>query len=190
MLKFKHRFTGQKDGEVILLVLRRHWFNVFVQFIPILIVGGLLCASYLYLPTYFSLLDTPPFYNFFVFLESLVAMFVAVLFFLTFVDYFLDTWIITDQRIVNIEQRGLFCRVISELALDKIQDITTEITGVLPTFFNYGDVFIQTAAEKERFVFRKIPDPERVKEILMRLQKEKRKEKNTEFQQMIHEELE
>jgi hypothetical protein len=91
----------------------------------------------------------------------------------------LDVWIVTDQRIINIEQKGLFSRVVSELELENIQDITSDVRGVIATFLNYGDLFVQTAAEKERFIFRNIPDPYKVKDMIMNLQeKVETKEEN------------
>lgn len=80
-----------------------------------------------------------------------------------FVDYFLDVWIVTNERILNIEQNQIFSRVVAEHELSKIQDVACEVHGMLPTFFNYGDVHIQTAAETQRFVFRQVPRPLDVK---------------------------
>lgn len=171
------------------MLLRRHWFNVLVQFIPILFLVGVLLASVFYSSSILSILNNPVFQDFFYFLQSLLAMYLCVFSFLIWVDFYLDTWIITDKRIINIEQKGLFSRVNSELALDKIQDVTTDVTGLFPTLLNYGDVFVQTAAEKERFVFRKIPNPNKIKDLLMKLEKEKEKEKDQKLGHMLHKEL-
>ena len=113
-------------------------------------------------------------------------MLLWTLFFLTWIDYYFDVWIITTKRIINIEQRGLFSREISELNFDKIQDVSTEVLGILPTFLNYGDVQIQTAAEQEKFLFRKIPNPYEVKDLLMNLQKGQRYGEAKELQDIIH----
>jgi uncharacterized membrane protein YdbT with pleckstrin-like domain len=186
---FSYCFRGQERGETILMLLRRHWFNVFVQFIPILLLAGALLASIFYSSSILAILNNPVFQDFFYFLQSLLAMYLCVFSFLIWVDFYLDTWIITDKRIINIEQKGLFSRVNSELALDKIQDVTTDVTGLFPTLLNYGDVFVQTAAEKERFIFRKVPNPNKIKDLLMKLEKEKEKEKDQKLGHMLHKEL-
>lgn len=186
---FSYCFRGQERGEAILMLLRRHWFNVLVQFIPILLLAGVLLASVFYSSSIIIILNNPVFQDFFYFLQSLLAMYLCVFSFLIWVDFYLDTWIITDKRIINIEQKGLFSRVNSELALDKIQDVTTDVTGLFPTLLNYGEVFVQTAAEKERFVFRKIPNPNKIKDLLMKLEKEKQKEKDQKLGHMLHKEL-
>jgi len=112
-------------------------------------------------------------------------MFIWIFFFLIWIDYYFDVWIITNLRIVNIEQKGLFNRSVSEMDFGRIQDVTAEVIGIIPTFFNYGDVFIQTAAETERFLFRQVPDPYHIKDVLMQLQKQRVHQKTAEFRKMM-----
>ncbi len=100
---------------------------------------------------------------------SLYVLAVWLYAFLEFTDYYLDTWIVTNERIINIEQQGLFHRTASELHLASIQDVTSDVAGMLHTFFDFGSVFIQTAAERERFNFKDIERPEQVKELIIRL---------------------
>ena len=57
-------------------------------------------------------------------------------------DYYLDVWILTNQRIFDIEQRGLFNRHISVFEINKIQDVNVKIEGIIATFIKYGDVNI------------------------------------------------
>ena len=74
-------------------------------------------------------------------------MILAMLLFIFWIDYYLDMWIITSERIIDIEQTGLFRRQISEFMLDKVQDITVEIPDMIATFLKYGNLHIQTAGE-------------------------------------------
>ncbi|HUD20493.1 MAG TPA: PH domain-containing protein [Candidatus Saccharimonadales bacterium] len=55
-------------------------------------------------------------------------------------------YIITDQRVIKIDQINLFKRLISETELDRIQEITTEIAGPIHTLLNFGKVKIKTAS--------------------------------------------
>src|SRR4030065_1642089 len=159
----KFHFAGQKNGEEIVLVVHRHWFNILEQMFLILLMLIALVSGAIYLPLVFPALVVSPWHSFFAFLENIFAMAIWMFFFLIWIDYYLDVWIITDLRIVNIEQKGLFPSSVSELELSRIQDITTEVIGIIPTFLNYGDVFVQTAAETERFLFRQVPDPYSIK---------------------------
>jgi len=170
-------FTGQKQGETILLLLHRHWFDILKQMLIVFLMIIVFFCSLIFLPRYISLItETSNYSQLFFFGESSFAMFIWIVFFVIWIDYYLDVWIITDTRVVNIEQKGLFSRQISELELENIQDVTTDVEGMLSTFFNYGDVYIQTAAEMERFIFHNIPDPYHTKDVLMALQKRQKRE--------------
>jgi hypothetical protein len=60
---------------------------------------------------------------------SAYVFFVWLLFFFSLVDFILDVWIITDQRIIDVRQNGFFSRSVSEVRLSRIQDISSEIHG-------------------------------------------------------------
>jgi len=185
----KYHFTGQKNNEKILLVLHRHWFDILVQFLVVFFMIVILISSTIYLPIIFPALRQKLAENLFLFVENTFFIFTWVTFFLIWIDYYFDVWIVTDQRIVNIEQKGLFGRIVSELELEKIQDITTDVKGVIPTFLNYGNLFVKTAAEKERFIFKNIPDPYSVKDTLMNLQKKQEKQEENEFSEMLRKKI-
>lgn len=167
-------FDGQEENEMILRVVHRHWFDITVQFIPALVGVFFMIVSAGVVPVLFPEFweqSAPSFW----FFETLIAMVLWVWSALIFVDYVLDVWIITDRRVVNVEQKGLFVRQVSELRYQKIQDVTTEVEGFFPTLLNYGEVFVQTAGEKARFLFHNIPRPYEVKSVIMDLQKRTRK---------------
>jgi uncharacterized membrane protein YdbT with pleckstrin-like domain len=73
---------------------------------------------------------------------------------------------ITNQRIIETKLIGLFNVYDSSIELDKIQDMTVKINGLLPSLFRFGDLTIETAAEKGEFVLDQIEDPELVKQII------------------------
>lgn len=168
MHKFKNfHFHGQYSNEEIIKVVRRHWFNIFQQYILIIAMIIILILGIQILPEFFdfSQYDTE-----LLFIESLVAIILWLFIFIIWIDFYFDVWIITDNRIVNIEQKALFIRHISELKFSKIQDVSTEVEGLIPTVLNYGDVHIQTAGTKGRFLFHKVPDPYKLKGLVMDMQ--------------------
>ena len=59
--------------------------------------------------------------------------------------------VVTNEHIVDIDQRGIFNKKVSTLSLVKIQDVTAKVRGPWQTLFQYGTVIIQTAGEKENF---------------------------------------
>lgn len=86
-----------------------------------------------------------------------------------FVDYYLDITIVTNDRILDIEQKGIFGRQISELDLSRIQDVNSEIKGIFPTIFNYGLVEVQTAGDEAQFEFHDTPSPNHVRQRVIEL---------------------
>ncbi len=167
----RSRFNEITEKEEVIRIIHRHWFNVFQQFLIIIVVAVLLFGGLFIFPRLFPAFQEPELYPLLIFLETTFALLIWVYAFLIWVDYFFDVWIITSGRVVNIEQKGLFMRDVSELKYSKIQDVTAEVGGFFPTVLNYGDVHVQTAGEEARFLFRQVPDPYGIKNIIMELQK-------------------
>ncbi len=118
------------------------------------------------------------------FIKGLVTIIVSVfLLFVTLFAYinwlinYLKIQVITDAHIVDIDQLNLFSRKISELDLEEIQDISATKKGVLQDFLNYGDVVIQTAGERENFIFDKIPEPDQLARDVMLIRDQYNKNK-------------
>lgn len=95
-----------------------------------------------------------------------------VFFFARFIDYYLDMWIITNHRVVDIVQTGLFARTIAELELYKVQDVRSDVRGIFPTVFNYGDLEIQSAGAQIRFKFQNVRRPHDLRKELIALIRE------------------
>lgn len=167
----RYHFRGQHENEEILRVIHRHWFNIFAHFFSILVFSFLLIGSFLAFPLLFPEMLDAKNARLFLFVENTFFIFIWLFGFLMWIDYYFDVWIITNERIVNIEQKGLFVRHISELNFSRIQDVTAEVEGILPTVLNYGDVLVQTAGEESRFIFRQVADPYQVKDMVMKLSK-------------------
>jgi uncharacterized membrane protein YdbT with pleckstrin-like domain len=105
-----------------------------------------------------------------------------VSFALNFHNYYLSLQIVTNQRIVDIDQKGLFNREVNELPLANIQDVSHKLNGFLGTIFNFGNVIIQTAGEggaggsksqiedsSNGFVFNNVPRPSKVSRTILDL---------------------
>ncbi|XKT74875.1 MAG: PH domain-containing protein [Patescibacteria group bacterium UBA2103] len=88
-------------------------------------------------------------------------------------DFYLDTWIITDQRIIGILQRGFFSRQINSFRIERIQDVQTDIHGLFPTLFGIGDVHIETAGHQHDLVMQTVGSPQTIRRAIMDVIKEK-----------------
>lgn len=100
---------------------------------------------------------------------SVYYLMVIIFFYSYFVTFYLDMWIVTNDRLVDVRQVSLFARTVAELDLYQIQDATSDVRGFWHTLFNYGDVTLQTAGSIPRFVIRNVPRPHEVRQMLLDL---------------------
>lgn len=166
----------QKSYEKIVYNLRRHVVNFVPYVFFIFILLGMGAGVFYFLNTLFPSLFLKNNWQAAILLLSSVYLLAIWLFFYTaFIDYYLDVWIVTNDRIIDIRQSGLFGRTIAELDLFRVQDVTSECKGFFATIFNYGNVYIQTAGAKQRFTFVNVPDPHHIREAIVRMADEDRK---------------
>lgn len=165
------RLPGQTPDEKVILVLHRHWIIFFLHailfvvmlFVPAIVMGILWNV----VGPLFA--DRSPGSALLVLGLSLYYLFIGLQGFHSWLEYQLDYWVVTNKRIANIDQRGAFSRVVSEVHIDRVQDVTVEVHGLLATFFHFGDIRIQTAAETPRFHFDDVPNPYGIGREIMRL---------------------
>ncbi|MCG2700843.1 PH domain-containing protein [Candidatus Parcubacteria bacterium] len=171
-----YRLPNQIEGEKIVKVVRRDLFILFKKIIFSFLLFILPLGFFgITLLNYPNLFDNQIAYPFIVLLSSAYYLFIWLFFFFSFVDYYLDVWIITDERIIDVQQKGFFSRIIAEQRLYRIQDVTSEVHGFFPTILKYGEVHIQTAGAKQRFLFHEIPHPEDVRNMIIKLAERSKK---------------
>ncbi|MBI2120418.1 MAG: PH domain-containing protein [Parcubacteria group bacterium] len=162
-----------EPNEKIIVSARRHWFVLFLRLLPLI--------PFIFVPLLlFTVLMVIPIapdalieiggngVAFAVFLLFSWFLFVWIGAFVVWTDYYLDVLIVTDKRIINTEQKALFSREIASLRLDKIQDITIDISGILATFMSFGNIRIQTAGEQEEFAIHFVKNPEALKQAILK----------------------
>ncbi len=157
-----------QEGEEVALVIQKHWWvlarssvtlGILLFVLPPVILGviPLLTQS-------FDRALVESLTNFFL---AIYIMILVLVIFLIWTDYYLDMWIITTKRIIDIEQRGLFSREISEIPLLHVQDVTIEVGGIVETFLKFGTIKIQTAGERE-FTIHYVPHLYEAKDIILK----------------------
>lgn len=157
-----------QPDEKILMVVRRHWFLIFSKIfvyaimlaVPFFIYPFAVLVPFEYQEIIYPLLNWA---------ITVYFLFLWLLFFLTVVDYYLDIWIITDRRILDIVQHSLFHREVSEFAINKVQDVTVTVKGFLPTLMRFGDVDVKTASQTKTLVLHDIPEPYKIQDLIIRL---------------------
>lgn len=161
-----YSFEGKKEGEEVIIFLHRHWFVLVAKFVFIILSGFL---PFLFLVVFGKAIISLNYMPLFTCLMSFYYMALWYAIFYSLTMYTLDTWIVTNMRIINSVQRGFFNRSIAELSLEKIQDISVLVDGAIPTFLHFGDIRVQTAGSERHFTFEQIPNPQGVKDTIMNI---------------------
>ncbi|MEK7606304.1 MAG: PH domain-containing protein [Patescibacteria group bacterium] len=158
-------------GEEILFMIRRHLFVFYARLISLVVL--------FFIPLFFAVLLIRFFENvydglsggllfgFFYMLWLIVLWFI---FFLRWTDYYLDVWIVTNMRVIDIEHKGIFNSEVSTFRLEEVRDVTVEMKGVVAAFLKFGTVTIHTAGEGVDFIIKDAAHPLELKESLLRAQ--------------------
>lgn len=164
---FKDYFSQDlKEGEEVVRIVRKHW------------------ASFVWplLKTFFILVIP------FLFSAFMFSNYIGVLIFFIWISigfgygiyqwvcWYFDHFIITNMRIVNIDQKTLFARSVSESGITNVQDVTYEINGFMASLFNYGTVKVMTASNNDSLEMSSIERPKEVQETIMDLHDKSKKD--------------
>lgn len=163
-------FIHQKSYEHIECQLRKHP----VVLVPPLLLFLLLLAvpfvaQAIVVSVWPALLTSQTFLPLLILLGSIYFLSIGLFFFTYFVTFYLDLLIITNDRLLHIEQHGLFSRTVAELDLCNIQDATSEVHGFFSSLFRFGTLHIQTAGAGNQFIIKHIPNPEKLRQTILDL---------------------
>ena len=157
------RFETQQDKERLILLVRAHP----IINLPWIVVAVVMAAAPVAFK-YFGVLGLLPVK--FALVGGLFWYLVLVAFVLEqFLNWYFNVYIVTDERIVDIDFLNLLYKRVSDAKLDKVQDVTYAMGGVVRSLFNFGSVFIQTAAEVPLFEFTDVSRPDRVAAVIRAL---------------------
>jgi len=162
------RFETQEEQETVILFLRQHVI-VNVPWIAIAILLAL--APTVVFPIFFNLMDASLHVPINYIIVATIWWYLATFGFILakFLGWFINIYIVTNQRVVDIDFYYLLYKHFGEAELTKIQDISYTAGGIFAAIFNYGDVTIETAGEAPNLIFEKIPHPEQVVETIREL---------------------
>lgn len=127
-------FKGQYDDENVLLVFRKH---------PVVMRKGLILFMFAILLGTVPSFIKPELSYFYAGLGGgfLLGFLVA---FPSWVYWYFSVFILTDQRFIQITQKGFFHRTVSDVGINHIQSVNFQIAGVQETLLGYGSVLFQT----------------------------------------------
>ena len=150
-------FADQFDDEEVLFVFHKH---------PIVmrkgLILGLLGPLLGVLPSLFE-----PAAGFGLFFGGLAAgCLLGILIFIpSWIGWHFSLFIVTDQRFIQITQKGLFHRAVADLTLPQIQSVNYEVSGLQETLLGFGTIKMQTYVGD--LVIRDVHHPARIQKKLL-----------------------
>ena len=176
MIDLDH-LINKKPGEKIVFQMRSHWILFAAELLLLIVLATLPVGLYVvFQGVWPSLLIGTISKPILVLMTSAYYLMLWLFFITKFIDYYLDVYLVTSDRVLDVSQQGMFARTVSELDLARVQDVTSEVKGVLRSLMNFGNVYIQTAAEKERFIFEDVKSPDVIRKRLLELVEADRKQ--------------
>lgn len=143
-------FDGQRQGEELLFVFRRHIIAMRKGFYG------------LFIP--FAISAIPPLVwqdNLKLFILPLVGLGIGLLIFsYHFIMWYFTVYIVSTERLRQVTQKGFFGKDVVELRLSKIQNISYNIPGFSGEVLGYGTLVIQTFVGD--LVIHKVEHPDKI----------------------------
>lgn len=129
-------FRDQFDDEEVLYLFRKH---------PVVMRKGLVFGM---LGPLVGVLPAAihPAYGLSVFFGGLVAGIILgiIIFFPSWIGWHFSVFIFTNQRFIQIKQKGFFNRSVSDLSLQQIQSVSYDVKGIQETFLGFGTIMMRT----------------------------------------------
>lgn len=161
-------FHNQEPDEKIVLLLRRHFITNFSWIIITVIL--------VLLPLLTNILGINiqaflPFFPARFFMVGLIFYYLIIFSyaFINFITWYYNIFLVTQKRIVDIDFSDIVYHNVAITKLNLVEDVNYTQVGFIPSLFNFGDLFVQTAGEVKHFEALKIPKPNDATHIIQDL---------------------
>lgn len=168
-------FASQQENEKIYLIIREHPIIPTLKLGFVFILVGFGVVAHWLIPTLIpntfsetALAGLSLFFYIFYFGLLLGGLLVVVF-------HYLSLQIITEMRMVDVEQVGLFGREVTEIQIENVEEVTSKAAGILATVFNFGNVTVQTSGAEIGFIFENVSHPETVKKLILDLYEQRKR---------------
>lgn len=159
-------FIPMEEGEEIVLKVHRHWLFIALRILGLafLFIVPSLCIFLLEALGIIELGAVS--FATSVVLWALWGLVLWAMFWQFWTTYYMDIWVITNKRMIDIDYLRLFDRNIAILRMERVQDVTTHVKGIFGTLFKFGSVHVQTAGSDKEFVIDQIANPEALRDAI------------------------
>lgn len=160
-------FQTQKPNETIILFLRSHFVTNISWIMAGLILITLPIIILTFLPNFgIDFLSSPSATRFTTVYTLFYYLMLFSYSFISFLHWFYNVFIVSSERIVDIDYSDIVIHNIAVTNLNHVVDVNYTQSGFIPTFFNYGDIHVQTAGNERNFEALSVPKPREATRII------------------------
>ena len=143
-------FEGQRANEEVIFVFRRHILTSIKGFFFLIFMALIGFVPMLIWPDNQSMV--------FVWMGFVIVGLLGVGY--SYLLWYFSFYIVTNQRLRQTRQKGLFKKTVVDLSLENVQSASFGVPGMFGSMFDYGTILIQTSAAD--LVLRMVSHPETV----------------------------
>jgi hypothetical protein len=153
-------FADQFEDEEVLFVFRKH---------PIVMRRGLIFGMLAILLGTIPALFDPRYSVYFIGLACGIVLGLLV-YLPSWISWHFSVFIVTNQRLIQITQKGMFSRSVVDMGLDHIKMINYQVAGLQETLLGFGTIMMQTQVGD--LIIHEIPHPAKIQKKLLEILRE------------------
>jgi len=159
-------FKEQEEDEEIILLLRKHFITNVYWILVAFVITALPIIFFIFRDN-FPIPPVPAKFNViaFLFYFNIIGAYVYI----NFISWYFNISLVTQKRLIDIHFIDVIYHDMAVTRLNLIEDVSFTQSGFFRSFFNYGDIYVQTAGEKMHFDFLAVSEPDRVLNIIENL---------------------
>lgn len=155
-------FEDQLDDEKVLFVFKKH---------PVVMRKGLILGSLGPLVGVLPATARPELGFSWFYGGLLIGLLAGLILFLPFwISWNYSVFIVTDQRFIQITQKGMFKRSVVDVGMNQIQMVNYEVSGFQETVLKFGTIMMQTFLGD--LVIHEVPHPANIQKKMLKILRE------------------
>ena len=166
--KFMLKLQNMRPWEEVLMVVKRHWIvyvMLFIYFFSGVIVTFMI-FFFFWLNTWWYMLNI------------ILWLILSIILYIEWLNHELDMYVVTNNRVIGLEQIAFLNRAVTECNLWQIQEVNSKAKWLFANIFNYWTLSIQTAGSKTTLKMEFCPDVMQTSRKILNVVDNYRDEKN------------
>ena len=169
------KLQNMRPWEEVLMVVKRHWIvyvMLFIYFFSGVIVTFMI-FFFFWLNTWWYMLNI------------ILWLILSIILYIEWLNHELDMYVVTNNRVIGLEQIAFLNRAVTECNLWQIQEVNSKAKWLFANIFNYWTLSIQTAGSKTTLKMEFCPDvmqtSRKILNVVDNYRDEKKLKKNPEY---------